>query len=71
MAESSGGTTMDPMTAGIAVGGNFLTQYMAMKAAEEQKKKDREVQIAQQYGQDQNAAFQNLMQVYRSALGGK
>lgn len=62
---------VDPVSAGVMAGGSFLSQYMAQKAAEEEARKKREVEIAQQYGQDQNHVFQNLMQVYRSALGGK
>lgn len=67
----SGGTGAalgGPAAAGIMVGGQFLTNYMAQKAADERAKRDRAVQIEQQYGQDQANAFQQLMKTYQGAL---
>lgn len=57
-----------PAGAAVMVGSQFLTQYLAQKAADERAKRDRAVQIAQQHGQDEQKGFDQLINVYRGAL---
>ena len=67
--EKAGGS-MDPATAGMMVGGSFLSNYMQQRAAEEQAKKQNQISAINQHGQNQQDALGNLMQMYRSALIG-
>lgn len=57
-----------PAGAGIMVGSQFLSQYLAQKAADERARREREAQIAQQHGQSEQKGFDTLMQAYRGAL---
>lgn len=61
---------MDPMSAGARQGGEFLTEYMRARAAEEDAKRKAEAAAIQGYGNDQQAALGQLMGMYRSALMG-
>lgn len=70
MTKSVGGAGMDPMSAGIGVGGQFLTEYMRARAEEEDAKRKAEAAAIQGYGNDQQAALGRLMGMYRSALMG-
>lgn len=72
-----GGSGMDPASAGIMVGGSFLSNYLAQRAAEEQNRKQMLAQAEMQKGEAaknsgdmQNQALSNLMSAYRSALMG-
>jgi len=57
-----------PAGAAISVGGQFLTQYLAAKAAEERQKRDMAMKNQQDYAQNQNSAFGNEMSAYARAL---
>lgn len=54
--------------AAVAVGASFAAQYMAQKAAEERERRQRAAEIAQQHGQQEQNAYGNLINVYKSAL---
>lgn len=67
----SGGAGMamgGPAAAGIAVGGQFLSNYLSQKAADERAKRDRAAQIEQNYTQNQNQGFNTMMEAFRGAL---
>lgn len=57
-----------PQGAAVAIGGQALMQYAAQKAADERARREREAQIAQEHGGQEQQAFSNLMNVYRGAL---
>jgi hypothetical protein len=57
-----------PQGAAVAIGGQALMQYAAQKAADERAKRERDAQIAQEHGGQEQQAFSNLMNVYRGAL---
>lgn len=57
-----------PAGAGVAVGGAFLTQYLAQKAQDERDRRNRESQNIQSYAQNQDKGLDTLNNVWRSAL---
>jgi hypothetical protein len=59
---------MNPATAGIMVGGQFLSQYLAQKAADERHKRELLSQAAVQHGQGEQHAIDSMMSAYKSAL---
>ena len=63
-----GAAMANPMAAGIQAGGSFLSNYLAQKAADERAKRDRAVQIEQQYAQNQNQGFDTMMRAWGGAL---
>lgn len=65
---TSGAMMGGPVGAGVAVGGQFLMNYMAQKAADERARRDRAVQIENQYAQNQNKGFDTMMNAFRGAL---
>ena len=67
-AGASGAAVAGPWGAAIAAGGAFLSQYLGQKAADERAKRDRSVQIQQQYAQNQNQGLDTMMQAARGAL---
>ena len=67
-AAATGAAMGGPSGAAIAVGGQFLMQHMAQRAAEEEARKQRAVQIEAQYGQDQNKGFDSMMRVAERVL---
>lgn len=67
-AAASGAMMGGPVGAGVAVGGQFLMNYMAQKAADERARRDRAVQIENQYAQNQNKGFDTMMNAFRGAL---
>lgn len=67
-AAATGAAAGGPAGAAIMVGGQFLTNYLAAKAAEERQKRDMAMKNQEQYGQNQNAAIGNMMSAYARAL---
>lgn len=68
-AGAAGGFALsNPMAAGISVGGAFLSNYLAQRAADERARRDREVQIAQNQAEGEQNAFRFLDNVYKGAL---
>jgi len=72
------GAGMDPMSAGVQAGGQFLAQYMAQRAAEEENKKRLLIEAAlaegkaAQSGADMTRqAFRDLTSDWRYALTGR
>lgn len=61
---------MDPVTAGIIIGGSFLSSMMNQQSQVNAQKKQMAVNLAQQGGQMSTGALGNLMDYYKSALGG-
>lgn len=59
---------MTPAGAALTVGSQFLSQYMAQKAADERAKRERMAQIAQEQGQGEQRGLEQLINVYRGAL---
>lgn len=57
-----------PEGAAAMVGSQFLSQYLAQKAADEKARRDRAAQIAEQHSQGEQKGFDTLMQAYRGAL---
>ena len=57
-----------PAGAAMNVGGQFLMQYMAQKARENEAKKQAALGASQQYTQDQMSILNNLMNSYKTAL---
>jgi hypothetical protein len=57
-----------PAGAAALIGSQFLMNYMAQRAADERAKREREMQIAQQHGSQEQQGLENLINVYRSAL---
>jgi hypothetical protein len=57
-----------PAGAAVAVGSQFLTQYLAQQAADARAKRERDAQIAQEQGRSEQSAYDRLTNVYRSAL---
>lgn len=58
----------NPYLAAASIGGSFITNYMAAKAKEESDRRNRQMQIEQGYGNDQNQAFSNTLAGYAKAL---
>jgi hypothetical protein len=67
-AASGAGAMSGPAGAGIMVGGQFLTQYLAQKAEDERARRARESQNIQQYAQNQNQGLSTMNDVYARAL---
>lgn len=57
-----------PAGAAVSVGGQFLTNYMAQKAADERQRRQNAVQIANDYAQNQNKGFDTMMRAWGGAL---
>lgn len=57
-----------PAGAAVAVGSQFLSQYLAQKAADERAKRQRAAEIAQQHSQGEQRGIDQLINVYRGAL---
>lgn len=57
-----------PAVAGITVGGQILSNYLSQKAQDERAKRERAAQIEANYGQDQQNAFNQIMNNYARAL---
>ena len=57
-----------PAGAGVVVGSQFLSQYLAQKAADARQKRERAAQIAQEHGQAEQRGFDQLINVYKGAL---
>ena len=64
------GGSVDPMTAAASAGGEFLTQYMAQRAAEEEARKKALAEIAMNQSQNEQGALSQWMANNRFALGG-
>ena len=58
----------NPAAAGIMMGGSFLSNYLAQKAQDEREKRNREMQIEQNYAQNQNQGFDTMMKAFGGAL---
>lgn len=58
----------NPISAGIMVGGSFLQQYMAQRAADERAKRQMEMQAKAQHGASEQNQYGMLMDAYKSAL---
>jgi len=58
----------NPYMAAASIGGQFLSQYLAAKAAQERQKQALAMKAEENYSNDQNNAFKSLMGTYRSAL---
>lgn len=66
---AAGGALMGgPGGAAVMVGGQFLSQYLAQKAAEEQAKRQRAVDIERGYTKNMGDALSQKLAAYRSAL---
>ena len=57
-----------PAGAAAVVGSQFLSQYLAQKAADERARRERSAQIAQEHGAAEQRGFDQLINVYRGAL---
>lgn len=69
VSEGAQGAAMGgPAGAAMAVGGSFLSNYLAQKAADERAKRDRAAQIEQNYAQNQNQGFDTMMRTAQGAL---
>lgn len=64
----SGWQAGGPVGAGVAVGGRFLENYLAQKAAEEKERRQQAAMNAQSYAQNQQQGFDTLMRTYGGAL---
>lgn len=64
----SGALAGSPMGAGIMVGGQFLSQYLGQKAAAEQAKRQRAVDIEREYTKNMGDALSQKLAAFRSAL---
>ena len=67
-AATSGAMAGGPAGAALMAGGSFLSNYLAQKAADERAKRDRAMQIEQQYAQNQNQGFDTMMKAWGGAL---
>lgn len=72
---ASAAAMSNPYTAALMIGGSFLTNYMAQKAQEREKAREREMQArlaegqaSANSGQMQQHALDSLMNNYRAAL---
>lgn len=65
---AAGGVMGGPVGAGIMVGGQFLTNLIAQRAADERHKRELEAQAAERHGQQEQNAYSNLMSAYKAAL---
>lgn len=59
---------MTPAGAAVSVGATLASQYMAQKAADERAKRQREMEIAQNLGHQEQGALQNMVANIRGAL---
>lgn len=57
-----------PAGAAVAVGASLASQYMAQKAADERAKRQREMEIAQNLGHEEQSALGNMVANIRGAL---
>lgn len=57
-----------PAGAGVMIGSQILSGYMQQRAADERARRERAASIAQEHGLQEQRGFQNLIDVYRSAL---
>lgn len=64
----SGAAAGGPYGAAIAVGGKYLSNYLAQKAQDERAYRVRAAKNAQTYGKTQNESLQNMGSYWRSAL---
>lgn len=64
------GTSMSPevASAGINVGGQFLTSYLAQRAAEEENRKKALMEAAQYQDKGVQGAFQTMMDGWKTSL---
>lgn len=76
--KQKGGKSMDPMSAAVQAGGQFLAQYMAQRAAEEENRKKLMAAAALAQGQAAQSgadmtrqAFRDLTSDWRYALTGR
>lgn len=67
-AAAGGAMAGTPVGAGIMVGGQLASQYLAQKAADERAKRERAMQIEQNYGQDQQRALGQMQQAMMGAF---
>lgn len=67
-AGAGAGTWGGAGAAGIGVAGSFLSNYLAQRAAQEEKKKELQIRGIEQHTEGQNQAMNNLMGAYRAAL---
>ena len=65
---SGTGGGMEPMTAGMMVGGQFLAQYLAQRAQEEENRKKALQEAIQTQGQQEQNAMSNMGNWYARAL---
>lgn len=59
---------MTPAGAAVSVGATLASQYMAQKAADERAKRQKEMEIAQNLGHQEQGALQNMVANIRGAL---
>lgn len=59
---------MDPISAGIFVGGSLLSNYLAGQQAEEEQRKKMAVDAETNLGKDQQVAMGDILSYYRQAL---
>ena len=67
-AAGTGALAGGPVGAGIMVGGQFLSQYLGQKAAAEQAKRQRAVDIEREYTKNMGDALSQKLSAFRSAL---
>lgn len=67
-AAGTGALAGGPLGAGIMVGGQFLSQYLGQKAAAEQAKRQRAVDIEREYTKNMGDALSQKLSAFRSAL---
>lgn len=60
--------TGNPYVAGAAIAGNFLTSYLAAKAADERQRRDMAMQNEKEYSNNQNSALSAMMSSQSRAL---
>lgn len=66
----SGGSGMDPASAGLMVGGSFISSLMQAKAAEEAAKKAGLLQGLQSQKENEDKGINTLMQAWAQGLRG-
>ena len=59
---------MDPTSAAIAAGGNFLSSYMEQRAKEEEARRKAMMDAAQYEDKGTQDAFKSMMEGWRTAL---
>ena len=67
-AGATGAAMGGPVGAGIAVGGSLLTQSLANSAQNARDKRNRAVQIEDEYTKNMSNNLSNLLAAYRGAL---